>query len=105
MLRMRRGRSNLDYGEALVLRGRSPEFRFWNLCLWNPFLTTSNYDYERVSVNGSQVQNEPDGSWVIHVAGRDTGHPNWVSTAGHRRGRLWFRWFYPLSTPERPTTR
>ena len=23
------------------------------------------------------------------------GSPNWVSTAGHPRGRLWFRWFHP----------
>ena len=34
---------------------------------------------------------------------RDPGHPNWVHTQGHPRGRLWFRWFYPEATPERPT--
>jgi len=29
-------------------------------------------------------------------------HPNWVSTAGHASGRIWFRWFLPTQTPEQP---
>lgn len=98
------GSFDLADDEALVVRGRSPECAFWNLCLWNQFLHTYNYDYERVTINGGQVRYEPDGSWEIVIAHRDPGHPNWVSTAGHPRGRLWFRWFYPSSTPARPTT-
>jgi hypothetical protein len=90
--------------EALVIEGRSPECVFWNMCLWTPFLHTYNYDYERVTINGGQVAYEPDGSWRIIVSDRDPGHPNWVSTAGHQRGRIWFRWFLPERTPERPTT-
>lgn len=91
--------------EMLVIEGRSPECAFWNLCLWNQFLHTYNYEYERVTINGGQVQYEPDGSWRIVLARHDPGHPNWVSTQGHPRGRIWFRWFYPAATPERPTTR
>lgn len=98
------GRFELGDDEALVIEGRSPECGFWNLCLWNPFLHTYNYDYERVTINGGQVSYEPDGSWRIVVAGRDPGHPNWISTAGHERGLLWFRWFFPSETPARPTT-
>jgi hypothetical protein len=97
------GSFDLEDGQALVLRGRSPECAFWNMCLWNPFLHTYNYDYERVTINGAQVHYEPDGSWVIMVAATDPGHPNWVSTAGHRRGRIWFRWFLPRSTPDQPS--
>ncbi len=97
------GAFDLAADQALVLRGRSPDCAFWNLCLWNPLLHTYNYDYERVTINGFQVEYEPDGSWVVVVADADPGHPNWISTAGHRRGRLWFRWFLPESTPERPS--
>jgi hypothetical protein len=97
------GSFDLAENKALVLRGRSPACAFWNLCLWNPFLHTYNYDYERVTINGAQVRPEPDGSWEIVVSPGDPGHPNWVSTAGHRRGRIWFRWFLPESTPEQPT--
>jgi hypothetical protein len=95
----------LDDDQALVIEGRSPECAFWNMCLWNQFLHTYNYDYERVTINGGQVQYEPDGSWKIVVAPRDPGHPNWVSTAGHPRGRIWLRWFHAEATPERPTTK
>ena len=98
------GSFDLEEDQALVIRGRSPECAFWNACLWNPFLHTYNYDYERVTINGGQIAEEPDGSWTIVVAPRDPDHPNWVSTAGHPRGRIWFRWFHPQATPERPTT-
>jgi hypothetical protein len=96
------GTYELADDEALVLRGRSPECAFWNLCLWNPFLHIYNADYDRVTINGGQVTYETDGSWTVVVAERDPGHPNWVHTQGHPRGRLWFRWFYPEATPERP---
>jgi hypothetical protein len=98
------GSFDLAEDEALVIDGRSPECAFWNLCLWNQLLHTYNYDYERVTINGGQVDHNDDGSWTIVVAHRDPGHPNWVSTAGHPRGRIWFRWFCPESTPERPLT-
>ncbi len=91
--------------EALVIEGRSPECAFWNLCLWNQFLHTYDYDYERVTLNGDQTVYEPDGSWRIVVSANDPGHPNWISTAGHRRGLIWIRWFLPVVTPDRPTTR
>jgi hypothetical protein len=98
------GAYELREDEALVIKGRSPECAFWNMCLWNPLLHTYNYDYERVTINGAQVEYEPDGSWVIVVAPRRPQHPNWVSTAGHARGRIWFRWFLPSETPEPPET-
>jgi hypothetical protein len=98
------GSFDLSDDEALVIKGRSPECAFWNLCLWNQFLHTYNYDYDRVTINGGQVQYDDDGSWTIVVGGRHPGHPNWISTAGHPRGMLWFRWFHPAATPERPTT-
>ena len=98
------GAYELGDDEALVIRGRSPECAFWNLCLWNPFLHTYNSDYDRVTINGSQVEYEADGSWTIVVSPRDPGHPNWITTQGHRSGTLWFRWFYPAATPDRPAT-
>jgi hypothetical protein len=55
-----------------------------------------------VTINGAQVQYESDGSFIIVVSARRPAHPNWVSTAGHRSGRIWFRWFLPAETPEQP---
>jgi len=98
------GSYELADDEALVIRGRSPGCAFWNLCLWNPFLHTYDSAYDPVTINGGEVQHEDDGSWEIVVSERDPGHPNWVRTQGHPRGRLWFRWFLPEATPDRPTT-
>ena len=96
------GAFELADDQALVIRGRSPECVFWNMCLWNRLLHTYNYDYERVTINGAQVEYETDGSWTIVVAGQQPRHPNWVSTAGHHSGRIWFRWFLPAETPAQP---
>jgi hypothetical protein len=93
------GRYELGPDDALELHGTSPECAFWNMVLWNPFLHTYDYAYERVAINGGQVTYEDDGSWTIVVAQRDPGHPNWVSTAGHVKGFIWFRWFLPAATP------
>ncbi|HWP67053.1 MAG TPA: DUF1214 domain-containing protein [Candidatus Limnocylindria bacterium] len=95
----------LGHDDALVLEGRSPACAFWNVCLWNPYMQTYDYRYERVTLNGGQVQYGPDGSWRLVVAARDPGVPNWISTAGHPRGVIWFRWFLPESLPARPATR
>jgi hypothetical protein len=99
------GRFDLDDGQALILEGRSPPCVFWNLCLWNPCMQTYDYRYERVTINGGQVLYRPDGSWRIVVSAQDPGAENWISTAGHRSGVLWFRWFLPEALPERPTSR
>jgi hypothetical protein len=99
------GSFTLQDDEALVIEGRSPPCAFWNVCLWNQFLHTYDYAYERVTLNGSQVAYEADGSWRVVIAGGDPGQRNWISTAGHPSGRIWFRWFLPETTPARPTTR
>jgi len=99
------GRFALADDEALVLEGRSPACAFWNMCLWNPFMQTYDYRRERVTINGGQVVYEPDGSWRIVVAARDPSVPNWVSTAGHASGVIWFRWFLAEPLPSRPRAR
>ena len=104
------GAYELRADEALVIEGSSPPCAFWNLCLWNPFLHTYDYTYqrvrhERVTINGSHIVYEPDGSWRIVVSGTDPGHPNWVSTAGRSKGLIWLRWFLPDETPQRPVCR
>lgn len=96
------GGFELGEEEALVLEGTSPECAFWNMCLWNPYMQTYDYRYEQVTINGGQVTYEPDGSWRIVVAARDPRVPNWVSTAGHLKGVIWFRWFLAETRPQRP---
>ncbi len=93
------GGFELDDDRALIIEGHSPDCAFWNVCLWNPFLAGFDYRYEQVTLNGSQARVEPDGTWRLVVAATDPGVPNWLSTAGHRSGVIWFRWFLPAETP------
>jgi len=99
------GSFELAEDEMLVIDGRSPECAFWNVCLWNQFLHSYNYEYDRVTINGSQTVYNDDGSWTLVVAHHDPGHPNWISTQGHRQGRIWARWFLPSETPSPLKTR
>lgn len=99
------GRYDLQDDEALVIEGRSPQCVFWNICLWNPYLQTYDYRYERCTLNGTQTHFEADGSWKVVIAARDPGHPNWISTCGHPRGVIWFRWFLAEEVPARPAAR
>ena len=99
------GAYELAPGQALVIDGSSPACAFWSLNVWNPFLQTYDYRYERVTINGAECRLADDGSWQIVVADRDPGHPNWVSTAGHSVGVLWFRWFLAEALPDRPACR
>lgn len=94
------GAFELRPDQALILRGSSPDCVFWNMCLWNAFLHTYDYRHERVTINSGQTEYNADGSWTIVIAARDPGIPNWVSTADHARGRIWFRWFLPAETPQ-----
>ncbi|OBG23896.1 hypothetical protein A5765_18530 [Mycolicibacterium celeriflavum] len=99
------GAYQLEPHQALVVEGTSPDCAFWNLCLWNPFLHTYDYTHERVTINGAQVSYEDDGSWRIVISDQDSGHPNWVSTAGRSKGLIWLRWFLPEETPAHPRCR
>jgi Protein of unknown function (DUF1214) len=99
------GSFDLGDDEQLVIEGRSPACAYWGCMLWNPFMQTLDYRYQRIGINGQQATYEPDGSWRLVVAARDPGHPNWLSTAGHAKGVLFFRWFLAEATPATPTAR
>jgi hypothetical protein len=96
------GSFDLDDDERLVITGRSPECAYWGCMLWNPFMQTFDYRYERIGINGEQAVYEPDGSWTLVIAARDPGRPNWISTAGHRKGVIFFRWFLAQESPTTP---
>jgi hypothetical protein len=95
----------LEPDEALLLEGRSPDCSYWAIQVWNAYLQSFDYRYHQVSLNKEQVQLEPDGSWRIAIAHRDPGLPNWISTAGHRIGFVYFRWQLSQLLPDAVTSR
>jgi hypothetical protein len=90
--------------QALVITGRFPECRFANVCLWNRYIESYDYNNRRVSLNRKQTRLEPDGSYRIVIAHRDPGpaHPNWIDTEGRPFGMVYWRFLLPEGAVETP---
>ena len=60
-----------------------------------------DYRYHKIHVNKDTAVYESDGSCVIVIAHEDPGprYPNWLTTTGHRRGGMLFRWIEADSHP------
>lgn len=79
--------------EALVVHlPRIPECRFWNLQINNWWMESLDYRYHRICHNQTSAKPDTDGGVTLVIAHRDPGHVNWLTTAGHARGTMCFRW-------------
>jgi hypothetical protein len=99
------GSFDLGPDDALVMEGTIPPSRFTNVMLWNVQMQTLDYRTHRVSLNDAQITLESDGSYRIVISERDPGVANWLDTAGHRRGTIFWRFLLPEGTPEHPRCR
>ncbi len=95
------GRWRLDPDEALVMTGTLPSCPFANVMLWNRHMQTLEYRSRRSSLNQSQIQLEPDGSYRIVIAHEDPGVPNWLDCEGHHSGTIFWRFLLPETDPTR----
>ena len=94
----------LEPDEALVVEVTPPRCAYWNFQLNNHWMESLDYRYHRIAVNHCDAVAEPDGAVRIVVAAEDPGLPNWLDTAGHRRGTMCLRWVGAEHHPD-PTTR
>ncbi|MBJ21355.1 MAG: DUF1214 domain-containing protein [bacterium] len=77
-------------------------FDYWNLQIGNHWLESFDYHHYDTHVNHETAVLEKDGKVRISISARDPGRPNWLDTAGHRRGALALRWVGADSPPPRP---
>jgi hypothetical protein len=77
--------------EAMVIDASLPACEFWNFQVDNYWMESLDYYRYRIHVNTHDAQRNPDGSITIVIAHQDPGHPNWLTTAGHRLGTSLFR--------------
>jgi hypothetical protein len=90
--------------EALVVEVTPPACDYWNFQLNNYWMESLDYRYHRIDVNHHGAHYEDDGSVRLVVAHEDPGAPNWLETAGHRRGTMCLRWIRANEHPQ-PATR
>jgi hypothetical protein len=86
--------------EALVIEVTPPACDYWNFQVNNWWMESLDYRYHRIALNHAEAKREADGSVRVILAHRDPGHPNWLETAGHRRGTMCWRW---IGAKEHPT--
>ncbi len=90
--------------EALVIEVTPPECELWNFQLNNHWMESLDYRYFPITVNRHTARYRADGSVRVVVAHRDPGVENWITTAGHDRGTMCWRWIRAESHPQ-PQTR
>ena len=89
--------------EAMIITGRWPQCRFANVCLWNRFQQTFDYQTRTVSLNRSQTRLDADGGFTMVLAHQDPGLPNWLDTEGNPFGLVFWRFFLvegEVATPQ-----
>lgn len=91
--------------EALVVTHHPPACRFWNLTVWNQFMSTHNAADGRSSVNHGTARPNADGSVTVVIARDLLPHPNAITTMDYPEGNLAFRWFLADEVPARPEVR
>ncbi len=90
--------------QALIMSGRFPSCRFANVCLWNRYIQSYDFNNRRISLNRKQTTLEPDGSFRMVIAHADPGLPNWLDTEGRPYGMIYWRFLLPEGTVETPQT-
>ena len=96
----------LEDDEVYEIELTPPErFDYWNLQIGNHWLESFDYLQYDTHVNHETAHVDDDGRIRIHVAANDPGRPNWLDTAGHRRGALALRWGGADAPPPLPETR
>jgi hypothetical protein len=90
--------------EVLVVEVTPPECDYWNFQLNNHWMESLDYCHYRISVNKHEAVYRDDGSVRVVVAHEDPGLPNWLTTAGHDRGTMCWRWIR-AAEPRQPQTR
>jgi len=88
--------------DALVITGRFPDCRFANVCLWNRYIQSYDFNNRTISLNRAQTKLEADGTFRMVIAHRDPGVPNWLDTEGRPFGMVYWRFLLPVGDVETP---
>jgi len=94
----------LPADDALLVEFTPPEGLFWSISVGDMWYRTFDYSHHQTSLNGHQVELDPDGVCRIVIAHHDPGIANWLDTLGHEQGVVILRWVMVSHRPQ-PRTR
>jgi hypothetical protein len=94
------GAFELGEDEALLVEAPVPAHcSYRSILLGNDIHETIDWSNNQSSLNDSQAKPDKDGILRIVVSAKDPGVPNWLDTAGHRRGLMQGRWLDCTTNP------
>ena len=86
------GHFDLTPDQAMVITVPVSDAPYMGFQLGSLWYISLDYINHQTSLNGTQVQADPDGKIRIVVSDTNPGVTNWVETLGHHKGYLQFRW-------------
>lgn len=103
----------LEDDECLVIKAMPPNCFTWNFQVNNHWMESLDYRYFRIHVNMATAKYCKDGSVIVVLSlnnpelslkssGNDFKEYNWLSTTGHNRGTMCWRWIKPESFESLP---
>jgi len=95
---------NITEDQALLIEVKPPPCDYWNFQLGNHWMESLDYRYFPICINKHSAELSADGSLRVVVAHHDPGCANWLSTCGHERGTMCWRWIRAQDPPD-PRTR
>jgi hypothetical protein len=92
--------------EALVLETVVPkQCRYWQILLADDRFAVIDWVNRQSSLNDAQARLDADGKFRAVIAAKDPGVPNWLDTAGEKRGLIQMRWNRCSEAPDPVVTR
>lgn len=82
----------LGEAEALKITSPIPQSEGWNFQLNNVWMESLDYRYHPIHVNNNSAELNGDGTVTVIVSATKPETGNWISTAGHSRGTMLWRW-------------
>ena len=86
------GHFDLAPDEALIVTTLPSDAPYQGIQLGNLWFESLDYENRLTSFSTAQARLSSDGRYHFVVSSNDPGVPNWLDTAGHRRGMLLLRW-------------
>jgi hypothetical protein len=95
------GHFELEPDQALIVETVRPDAPYWSM-QWYTFGWYEEPDFmnRQTSLNNHQARVDSDGRVRFVFAASDPGVPNWLDTAGHRRGQFTYRWIWSKNRPK-----
>jgi len=92
--------------EALVLETVVPkQCRYWQILLADDRFAVIDWVNRQSSLNDAQARLDTDGKFRAVIAAKDPGVPNWLDTAGEKKGLIQMRWNRCSEAPDPVVTK